>query len=117
MQHSKIARSTSAVGHSRRRPAVAGSRPCPETPKTGRSVEERAVSSIGRWPTAKTPHGITSTVSLTKRRSIQARAALVEPGVSQQAFELETGVWVGGVMPAYVTPISKIPIDSTGSGD
>jgi hypothetical protein len=29
----------SQLGHSRRRRAMAGSRPCPETPKTGRSVD------------------------------------------------------------------------------
>ena len=40
-----------ARGNSRpyreRRRAIAGSRPCPETPQTGRSADDR-----GRWPTA-----------------------------------------------------------------
>ena len=49
--------------------------------------------------------------------SIQSSAALVEPGVSQQAFKHATGIRVAGVMAARVTPISKIPIDGTGFGD
>ena len=49
--------------------------------------------------------------------SIQSSAALVEPGVSQQAFKHVTGIRVAGVMAARVTPISKIPIDGTGFGD
>ena len=49
--------------------------------------------------------------------SIQSSAALVEPGVSQQAFKQATGIRVAGVMAARVTPIRKIPIDGTGFGE
>jgi hypothetical protein len=49
--------------------------------------------------------------------SIQSSAALVEPGVIQQAFKHVTGIRVAGVMAARVTPISKVPIDGTGFGD
>jgi hypothetical protein len=41
---------------------------------------------------------------------MQAGAALA-PGVSQQAFKHVTGIRVAGVMPAHVTPSSKIPIN------
>jgi hypothetical protein len=61
-------------------------------PKTGRNVEERAVSSTGRWRTAKTTHGISPPYFLTKCLSIQSGATLGSAGVSQQAFEHETGV-------------------------
>ena len=48
---------------------------------------------------------------------MQAGAALGSAGVSQQAFEHETGVCVGGVMPARVTPSSEIPIEGAGLVD
>ena len=47
---------------------------------------------------------------------MQARAALAA-SVSQQAFKHVTGIRVAGVMPAHVTPMSKIPIDGAGFGD
>src|SRR5262249_51846548 len=50
------------------------------------------------------------------RRSMQAGAAL-EPGVSQQAFEHAAGIRVAGVIPARVTPISKIPLGGASFGD
>ena len=49
-------------------------------------------------------------------RSVQAGPALA-PGVSQQAFKHVTGIRIAGVMPARVTPMSKIPIDGAGFGD
>ena len=48
---------------------------------------------------------------------MQSGAALVEPGVSQQAFKHVTGIRVPGVVAAHVTPMSKIPIDGAGFGD
>jgi hypothetical protein len=45
---------------------------------------------------------------LTKSRSIQSSAALVEPGVSEQAFKHATGIRVAGVMAAPVTPIKVV---------
>jgi hypothetical protein len=51
-----------------------------------------------------------------QHRSIQARAALAS-GISQQAFKKETDIGVACVIPARVTPTSKIPIEGSGSGD
>src|SRR2546430_14296170 len=78
------------MGHSRQIRALAGSRPCPETPKTGRSVDGC--------------------------RSMQPGAALAS-GVSQQAFEHGTGIRVACVIAARVTPASEIPLDGAGPGD
>jgi len=50
------------------------------------------------------------------RPSMQAGAALGS-GVSQQAFKHAAGRRVAGVIPARVTPSTKIPIDSAGFGD
>ena len=93
---------------------MAGSRPCPETPKTGRSVDETSrLSRLREWRTDERP----SRHWRDRVGSMQARAALGSAGVSQQAFEHETGVRVGGVMPARVTPSSEIPIDGAGACD
>ena len=50
------------------------------------------------------------------RPSMQASAALA-PGISQQAFKHAAGSRVAGVIPARVTPSTKIPIDGAGFSD
>ena len=93
---------------------MAGSRPCPETPKTGRSVDETSrLSRLRRWRTDERP----SRHWRDRVGSMQAGAALGSAGVSQQAFEHEMGVRVGRIMPARVTPSSEIPIDGAGACD
>jgi hypothetical protein len=47
---------------------------------------------------------------------MQAGAPLA-PGIHEQAFKKETGIGVGCVIPARVTPPGEIPIDRAGFGD
>jgi hypothetical protein len=97
--------------------------PKPDVASTNESLVDR-----GRWRTAREAAYDYRLIDLSRCRgadscslqncwSIQAGAALASAGVSQQAFEHETGVWVDGVMPAHVTPSREIPIDGAGSGD
>ena len=56
-------------------------------------------------------------VNKSHAKTLMQVGAALAPGVSQQAFKHVTGVRVAGVMPARVTPMSKIPIDGAGFGD
>jgi hypothetical protein len=77
--------------------------------------ERRAVSYWARSEGMDKVVGV-RTVPGAAGRSMQARAAFGS-GVSQQAFKHAAGSRVAGVVPARVTPISKIPMDSAGFAD
>ena len=72
--------------------------------------------SYNRSPVRQGPSEPRRAVKSHAKTLVQVGAALA-PGVRKQAFKHVTGIRGAGIMSAHVTPMGKIPIDSTGFGD